>query len=230
MYDGEDDDKEFEDDNKDESSDTGSSSTGDSHIADDNRSRIYEFIQKNPGAHLRKIVRELGLAMGDTQYHLNILEKSGKIKSRRSSLRRNYYSVAIVNETYEIILSFLRQETSRDILVYLIEHPNSTQSDIVDFKHFSAPTINWHMSKLIDDGIVRSTREGRAVRYSVKGDLLQNLGYLLKAYHPSVWNKLASRLAVIFLELSSAGTTITTTRDEQKETGKDDDQSNERRR
>ena len=51
------------------SSDT-SSSNRDSRITDDDRSNIYQFIQKNHGAHLRKIVKELGLAMRDTQYHL----------------------------------------------------------------------------------------------------------------------------------------------------------------
>ena len=52
-------------------------------------------------------------------------------------------------------------------------------------------------------------REGRTVRYSIKGDFLQNVGYLPKSYHPSVWNNLASRLAETF-ELSSATTRRTT--------------------
>jgi DNA-binding transcriptional ArsR family regulator/predicted transcriptional regulator len=210
-----------------------SDNSGDNHhTADNNRSRIYEFIQQNPGVHLRKIVKELGLAMGHAQYHLNILEKSGRIKSRKSGLHRNYYSVAIVNGTFEIILAFLRQETSRDILVYLMEHPGSTQSDIANFKHFSSPTINWHMSRLMDNGMVESTKEGRTVRYSIKGAFIQNIGYLLKAYHPSVWSSLASRLAEVFLELSTVSrTTATTTREEQEETGKDDNDHNiERRR
>ncbi len=192
---------------------------------DDNRSRIFELIQKNPGTHLRKIVKELRLAMGDVQYHLDILEKSGKIKSRRSGLRRNYYSMAIVNEKDEIILAFLRQETSRDILVYLIEHPNSTQMDIAEFMHFSSPTISWHMSRLIDNDIVWSTREGRNVRYSINGDFLYTVAYLLKTYHPSIWNNLASRLAEVFLEISlvSKTTIITKANDEQPKENRNDE-------
>ncbi|MGB8033695.1 MAG: hypothetical protein WCF03_07735 [Nitrososphaeraceae archaeon] len=52
-------------------------------------------------------------------------------------------------------------------------------------------------------------REGRTIRYSVKGDFLQNVGYLLKSYHPGVWNNLASRLSETF-KLSSATTRRTT--------------------
>lgn len=175
--------------------------------SENNKIRLYKYIQNSPGSHLRKIVKDVGLAMGDTQYHLDILEKSGQIKSRRFGLYRRYYSVAIHDATSEVILAFLRHETSRDILVYLIEHPNSTQGDIANFKHFSSPTINWHMSKLIEAGIVKSAREWKIVRYSIKEDILRNITSNLKTYHASVWNNLASRLAELFLELSvSSGT------------------------
>jgi predicted transcriptional regulator len=40
-----------------------------------NGRRIYEYIVDNPSCHVRKISRELDLAIGDTQYHLKILEK-----------------------------------------------------------------------------------------------------------------------------------------------------------
>ena len=167
----------------------------------ENRKRIYEYIQNNPGVHLRKIRRELELAMGDTQYHLSLLEQSGQIKSRRMGMHRHYYPLTVLDEQHEVIFAFLGQETARDILIYLIEHPGSTQGDIADFKHFSSPTINWHMSRLVESGIVTSTKEGRTVRYFIKGDI-KGITDLLRTYQPNVWNKMASRLAEIFIELS----------------------------
>ena len=167
----------------------------------ENRRRIYEYIQKNPGAHLRMITRELGLAMGATQHHLEVLEKSGKIRSTKSGMYRHYYTVEIL-EIHHKILAFLRQETSRDILVFLLEHPDSTQKDIIDFKGFSPPTISWHMSRLVESGIVKSIRDGRTVRYKLSIDL-QNMASLLKEYHPSIWDRLLGRFADLFLQLSS---------------------------
>ena len=168
-----------------------------------NRGLVFKYIEKNPGAHLRKISQELGLAMGDTQYHLDILEKSGKIRSRKINFYRRYYSASILGEREEMILAFLRQETAKDILVYLIEHPHSTQSDLAYFKHYSSPTISWHMSRLIEAGIVSKTREGKNIRYSIDADR-DKLISLLKTYHPSIWNVLGSRLADLFDELSSS--------------------------
>lgn len=168
------------------------------------RQQILSYIENNPGAHLRKISRELGLAMGNTQYHLQMLEKAGRIKTRRATLYRHYYPAAIMDELHEFILAFLRQETSRDILIHLLERPSgATQTEIIAFKRLSAPTISWHMSRLVESGVVTSSKEGRAVRYAIKKELRDEITKLLKAYHPTVWNNLAGRLAELFFELSA---------------------------
>jgi hypothetical protein len=72
----------------------------------DNRSRIYEYIKNKPGSHLRKISKELIIAMGDTQYHLGILEKSGLVKSKRIGIYKVYYPVSILEGREESILSY----------------------------------------------------------------------------------------------------------------------------
>jgi DNA-binding MarR family transcriptional regulator len=184
-----------------------------------NRLQVFKYIEYNPGAHLRKISKDLRLAMGDTQYHLGILEKSGKIRSRKINFYRRYYPVSIPGEKEEMILAFLRQETAKDILIYLMEHPHSTQSDLAGFKHYSSPTMSWHMSRLIEAGIVSKSREGKKIRYSIDADL-DKLIYLLKTYHPGIWSVLASRLAELFEELSSSQNITKITKD------KDDENSN----
>lgn len=166
----------------------------------ENRKRIYDYIKKNPGAHLRMITRELEMGMGATQHHLDILEKSGKVRSKRINIYRHYYAVEVLEAEHNI-LAFLRQETAMDILTYLMEHPKSTQSDLIHFKGFSAPTISWHMTRLEEAGLVSSIKEGRTTRYAIVD--MQNVSAALKTYHPSVWDKLLNRFADLFLELSS---------------------------
>lgn len=167
-----------------------------------NRARILEYIRENPGTHLRKVSKALGLAMGDTQYHLSVLERAGQVKSRRIRLYRHYYSAEILGDKEELLLAFLRQETARDIIVYLMEHPRSTQIDIAKFKNFSGPTISWHMARLAESGLVLREKEGKNVRYTLQGDL-KGLAFFLKSYHPDIWNKLAGRLAELFEEVSA---------------------------
>src|SRR5919202_2990792 len=134
----------------------------------ENKLYIYKYIVNYPGVHLRKICRELGLAMGDTQYHLSILENEGRIKSRRVGNHRHYYPLTISNEQNELILAFLRQETIREILIYLMENPGSSQQVLATFMNVSAPTIKWYMFRLIESEIVMTSKEGKIVRHFIK--------------------------------------------------------------
>jgi predicted transcriptional regulator len=103
-----------------------------------NRQRIYDYIKNNPGSHLRRISKVLSIALGDTQYQLNGLENASKIRSRRVRLYKTYYTVSISGERNEKISAILQQETPRDIILYLIENPGATHSQIANHKRFSS--------------------------------------------------------------------------------------------
>ena len=166
----------------------------------ENRLYIYKYIVNYPGVHLRKICRELGLAMGDTQYQLSILEKEGRIKSKRVGNHRHYYPLTILNEQNELILAFLRQETIREILIYLMENPGSSQQALANFMNVSAPTIKWYMCRLMESEIVMASKEGKIVRYFIKDP--KSLVFSLKNYMPHLWNSLVNRFAEKFVEIS----------------------------
>ncbi len=171
-------------------------------VISDNRTRIYEYIKNHPGIHLRRLSKNLVIAMGDTQHHLGVLDKLGLIKSRRKGMYKVYYTVSILRKRDEDILAVLQQETPRDIILHLVENPGSTQGEISDYMHLTAPTINWHMSNLINTRLVTSCKEGRFVKYFIEGDVNDIVG-LLKLYYPTVWSKLSDRLAELFLDLAS---------------------------
>lgn len=171
-------------------------------IIRDNRSRIYEYIKNCPGVHLRKISKDLVIAIGDTQHHLGVLDKIGMIKSKRKGMYKVYYTVSILGKRDEDILAVLQQETPREIILYLVENPGSTQGEITHYMSLTAPTINWHMSNLIDIGLVTNHKEGRFVKYYIEGDV-NDIIDLLKSYYPTIWSKLSDRLAELFLDLAS---------------------------
>jgi len=150
-----------------------------------NRDLIYQYIRNYPGSHLRKISKHLSLGLGNIQYHLNALEKIGLIKSRKISIYKVYYDVGVLGGRHESILAILQQETPRSILLYLIENSGATQTEIATFVDCSAPTISWHMSKLMKNGLVKHRRDGRFIKYHIKGDL-KEVTSLIKSYHPTV--------------------------------------------
>ncbi len=152
-------------------------------MEDSRRVQILEFIKANPGAHLRRIKRELNLAMGVLQYHLQRLEKDQAIISRRRGLYKRFYKRLDFEVEEQEILGVLFQETERDLLLYLLKTPDATQK-----------STSWHMKRLVQAGLVKSRRQGSFVYYMVKGDPVKILT-LLKSYHPRIWERWAGRLA-----------------------------------
>jgi predicted transcriptional regulator len=138
--------------------------------------------------------------MGDTQYQLSILENEGRIKSKRVGNHRHYYPLTIPNEQNELILAFLRRQTIREILIYLMENPGSRQQALANFMNVSAPAIKWHMSRLIESEIVMTSKDGKMVRYFIKDP--KSLVSSLKSYMPHLWNSLVNRFAEKFVEIS----------------------------
>jgi len=163
-------------------------------IQDSNRVRILGFIKRNPGTHLRKIKRELNLAMGVIQYHLYKLERERSIVSVRHGLYKRFYADKDLRIEDREILSILSQETERDIVLYLIKNPLATQKELSGFARISASSTNWHMKRLSQAGFVEPRRERGSVYYSVKGDRARILA-LLRSYHPRIWERWAERLA-----------------------------------
>lgn len=165
------------------------------------RKAVLDFVNDHPGTHLREIKRELKLGMGTIQYHLYTLEREGKIVSRRKGLYKRFYPSQMFGEKQREILDVLSQESERDILLYLIENPSSTQKELTQYTGMSAGTVNWHMRRLGISGLVEMKHEGQHVKYSVKIDTGEVLR-LLRSYHPGIWEKLADRLADVLAEMS----------------------------
>lgn len=164
------------------------------------RIRIFEFIRTHPGSHLREIKRELNLGMGVIQYHLYGLEREQKIISRRRGLHKRFYTTQVFGDRQLEILDTLSQETDRDILLFLIQNPDATQKELSEYLKISAASINWHMRRLSDTGIVEAKRDGVNVRYLVRDNQAEILA-LLRSYHPAVWERWADRLANIISDM-----------------------------
>ena len=163
------------------------------------RTQILTFIVEHPGAHLRMIRRELNLAMGVVQYHLDGLEKERKIVSRRRGLYKRFYPALLFGDRELEIIDVLAQETERDLLLFLMQNPNATEKELSGYAMVSPSSINWHMQRLSKSRLIATRHEGANVRYLVKVNRAEILT-LLKTYHPTVWERWADRLADILSE------------------------------
>ncbi|HMG39641.1 MAG TPA: winged helix-turn-helix transcriptional regulator [Nitrososphaeraceae archaeon] len=171
--------------------------------SDDTVGKVLCFIQDNPGCHLRRIKREIGISMGTVQYHLHKLEKMGRVTSTRRGLYKYYFPAGLFRENEKEILEVLTHETARKILMFIIEQKSPTQTDIVNSVRISARSISWHVGRLIALKMIREIKDGKYKRYQLQDDA-KDILTLLRSYYPSVWDKWSMRVVEMFLSLSSS--------------------------
>jgi len=168
----------------------------------DNGDRILEYIKENPGCFLRQIKSQLGLSMGTTQYHLDYLVKSKKVASLRRGLRKLYFVNEISNGIKEShIFSVLSQETSREILLYIINHQNATPPDLIREIGISGASVSWHIKRLLDFKLIYESRSGKSKKYKLAADseiILQ----AIRNFNPGFWDRWNDRLTDVVVSLS----------------------------
>ncbi|MCL4307646.1 MAG: winged helix-turn-helix transcriptional regulator [Candidatus Thermoplasmatota archaeon] len=149
---------------------------------------LLDSVSKNPGLHFRELQRKTGLAVGQLEYHLYQLEKSGRIVSRRDGKLVRFFS----NETGTIrerSLAFhLRNRFSREIITHLIRNDfrEITDRDLKNEK------INAALKAMLKDGILEEFGKGQqtSVRLRNRDEVL----LFLRRYKMSFVESLAFSL------------------------------------
>lgn len=142
--------------------------------------------------------------MGTIQYHLGRLVKAGTIVSQRRGLRRHFFVTGVFRENEKQLLEVLSNETAREILMFVAERKNPSQSEVSRHLGMSSASISWHVKRLQASRLVDESREGKFKRYRLHGEPGQIVAFL-KSYYPGIWDRWSNRLAEMFLALSGEG-------------------------
>ena len=164
-----------------------------------NTERVLQFIRDNPGVHLRQIKKELHVSLGTIQYHLSVLENSGRIISERLYFRRTYFPMGVFKKNERNILKILKRDNLKAILLFIMEKQNPTQTDIANGLGFSNSTASRLLKYMIDHEIICEIRDRRFKRYHVEDN--ETIFKLMKNYHPTLWHNWSQRILGIFLSL-----------------------------
>jgi len=144
------------------------------------------------------------ISQGTVQYHTDRLEKMGRITSTTTGLYKHYFPVGVFQNNEKEILQILSQETTRQILMYIVEQQSPTQTDIVNSVGISASSVNWHMKRLLEFKLVEEIKEGKYKRYQLHDRKTSSkyITALMRNYYPAIWEKWSDRLIEIFLSFS----------------------------
>jgi len=137
-------------------------SESDSETESDAREAIAGYVSTTPGAHFSKIRDDLQLGTGETQHHLRQLGEAGRIESYKDGDYRRFFSAGQFDDHEMVVLSYLRRETVRGMLVALLRNPSATGSDLAEALDVSRPTVSKYASELESAGLL-SREEGYAV-------------------------------------------------------------------
>jgi predicted transcriptional regulator len=156
------------------------------------RRTIYQHIVDTPGIHFRALFDDIDLAKGTLQYHLHWLADEGLIDVQDGTDYTRYYAADSFDEVDQTVMGALRRTIARRILAYLVSEGPLTTTDIAERLEKSQSTISWHLSNLVDAGLVKKERDGRRVYYEVTD--ADRVRYLYTVYQASFTDRLVDRL------------------------------------
>ena len=151
--------------------------------------KIVKCVNEIPGIRYRELLRITGVSNGVLSYHLNLLDNSGKIRVNRLNNRvTRYFSYDVsLHETY--VIGLLRQETSRKIIMYILEKGTCGFNEIILHTRKVPSTISWHMARLKAANIVKVRKQYEFNYYEIGMDRLI-LQDLLSKYKSSFTEKI----------------------------------------
>ena len=148
------------------------------------RSRIFSYISKNPGIHLRGISRAINIPKSTLVYHLNYLKKQNIIEVKTDNYYNRYYPSDKVCQKNKQLLDLFSKDIPRTIILLLALYPDSSQIDIINFtqkwkKHPSKigiflnrhqTTLSYYFNKLVQIDVIEAIPKGNKIIYRLKNE------------------------------------------------------------
>ncbi|MEA3560128.1 MAG: winged helix-turn-helix transcriptional regulator [Candidatus Thermoplasmatota archaeon] len=157
------------------------------------RKRITEYIRRNPGVYFRQMSRDLDLAVGQLDFHLNALIKGEVLVKELVSGNARYYVRDKFSRDERKAISVLRREIPRGIVLFLLKKPDSTPSSIHKKFSITSATLSYHMRRLERSGILIAQQKGRERYYRVKDPELVEM--LLVMYGSTLLDTIVDRVS-----------------------------------
>ena len=164
----------------------------------ENARLIFEFIERNPGMHLREIARGLKIHTSTLRYHLNYLEKNKLIVSKKEENIKIFFIADKLSSVDKKITSLLQQKRFRDIILLIIVSSGLTHSEICNKLSIKPPTLSKYINILESREIVRHDKNGREKRYYVIEE--RKVIELLLTYKRSFWDSFVENVLEIYYE------------------------------
>jgi len=130
-------------------------------LENENRNKIIDLILNEPGIHFNELLRKTGLAAGNLGWHLDILITYKVIGKKRIGHFVAYFPYYQKNPISNVDLKLRKSKLTLEILEMIEKKPGIWNNLITKEFKVDHKTIQYHLDKLIDLGLIIFRKEGR---------------------------------------------------------------------
>lgn len=126
------------------------------------RKHVYRLVLQNPGVRVRELARILGVDEKTIDHHVRVLRKLRFVQERRVGQHRHVFrNGGECARRKQLAAALLKQETRRRIVAEVAAHPTISLSTLASLLRKRKSTIEHHVNKLIEAGLLRRRFERR---------------------------------------------------------------------
>jgi predicted transcriptional regulator len=165
-------------------------------LANLRRKKIYNFVRKNPGFHLRELQRRLKIPLSSLEHHVDYMIRHNVLYKQRDGRYVRYFAGEYTKEEKKLI-SALRHEKMREIVLIVLEKKEVKFQDLRDYLDLPASTLSYFLKYLVDRCILRRKKIGYENIYLIRD---QRVGKVLVMYEPSFTDRIVDKVSRTFME------------------------------
>ena len=149
-------------------------------LENETRKQIFETVCRTPGLGVHAIAKEAAVSYSTTAYHLERLVEAGMIVMTPDGNKLCYYkNGGAFTETERRLLPVLKNDEAVRLLEAILASPGTYRAVLAERLGVTATTVNWHLKRLREAGLVEEVRSGRnAYLYARTSTLRDSLAAL----------------------------------------------------
>lgn len=127
------------------------------------RGTIYDAIQADPGIHFQELVRRVGKGRGTMEHHIRKMVAADLLVEKANKGFNCFFPKGEVDRRLMDAAPLLKGDGGRNVLAAICGQPGIVALQVAEHLGMSTSTVNYHVKRLTEAGLVQAERQGRFV-------------------------------------------------------------------
>lgn len=133
--------------------------------------QILTLLKEHPGRSLQQIADALGISHNTARHYLRRLKKGEQISLFDYHGHPHYFAGGKpYTDLEKLIYIILSREKEERVITVIREHPGITKRELAGKLRLTLPTSNWHLQRLLNDGLLMIVFDGVHNKYRLTNE------------------------------------------------------------